>query len=351
MGKYKKPSLEYSSHLGDRLCHYFANKNLEKALWYNNRFFEPDNFIYIIKKDLYKTTMSELKIIFKKYKNYYKKLWRGEDLTDKTVFVFGYFCGLGDYIIFSRYLRILEKMAKKLIIEVDDNLTSLYRYNFPNSKIILKQPFERTDLEYDYTCHHEHLLNMQKDLNTFPYPEGYLDADPKLVEKFKPLFNTDKLKVGIFHENNVDEDERHIRINKMFPIFKNQQCQFYTLNSDKSKPCAKEIHERFNMIELQPYINDTHDTAALMKNMDLIISTDSFPPNLSGALGIKTYMLLHECAGWRWFNDYYTTPWFNSIKLLRRTPYTTIENQINEMARILEQECAEYYSKKSLVNI
>ena len=350
MGKYKIPSIEYSTYLGNQLCEYFKNKNLKEAIYYNTEFFKPKNFVYRI-YDINRNNNPDVKFRdvyneFKKYRTYYKKIWNGEDLTGKTIFVFKYLCGWGDYIIFCRYIHLLEEMAAKVIVEVEGNLFDLYKYSFPKSEVIPEKPYEQ-DIQYDYTCHHEHFLNFLKNTDSFPYSEGYLKASPQLIEEYKPIFNTDKFKVGIYHEGKSDNDDRHIRIKKMFPIFENKQCQFYTLNSDKSKDYTKEVHDRYNIIELQPYIKNAHDTAALMMNMDLVISVDSFPPNLSGALGIKTYMLLHDDAGWRWFDNYYTTPWYNSMRLFRRTPYTTIEDQINEVATILKQDCLEYYANKS----
>ena len=344
MKKFKKPSIEYSDFMGDSICHYLSHKNLKKGLYYNNLFFIPENYIYTMKShypDFHTETIGKS---FERYKKYYKKLWRGEDLTNKTIFIFSYLCGHGDYILFCRYIPILEKMAGKVIIEVEDNLISLYRYNFPNCKVIMSNDCEH-DIEYDYTYHHEYFLNFQKDLDHFPYPEGYLKADPKLIKKHSALFNTNKFKVGIYHEGKSDTDERAIRITKMFPIFDNRQCQFYALNADKAGPYAKQVHEECNIIELQPHINNAHDTAAMMKNMDLIISTDSFVPNLSGALGIKTYMLLHEKPGWRWFDEFYKTDWYDSVKILRRSPYMNVEAQIDEMARLLNKECEEFYAK------
>ena len=351
--KYKIPSHEYSEHLGDQLCYYFSQKNLEKGLYYNNAFFDPKNYVYRM-HTLYSmnnpnVTFEDVYKRFSKYRKYYKKLWRGEDLTGKTIFMFKYICGSGDCIIFSRYIRLLEKMAKKVIIEVSGDFVDFFKYNFPDCEIVLES-FEAQDIEYDYTCHLEHCLNMQKDLETFPYPEGYLKAEPRLIEKYAPIFNTNKFKVGIFHEGKLDDDDRCIRITKMFPIFENDQCQFYALNSDKSKAYAKEVHGWFNIIELQPYIMNVNDTAALMEHMDLIVTTDSFPPNLAGALGKKTYMLLHDKPGWRWFDEFYKTAWYDSVRIVRRTPYMTLEDQVEEMARLLQLECIDFYSKRNSHN-
>ena len=73
-----------------------------------------------------------------------------------------------------------------------------------------------------------------------------------------------------------------------------------------------------NFYNLKDYINDFSDTAALLMNMDLIITIDSSVAHLAGALGIKTYILLPKTAEWRWFYDEEKTIWYNSVRIFRQ---------------------------------
>lgn len=51
---------------------------------------------------------------------------------------------------------------------------------------------------------------------------------------------------------------------------------------------------------------------------------------MAGALGIKTFLLLPYTAEWRWFNDFETTPWYDSIKIFR-------QNEIGNWAQVINR--------------
>ena len=61
------------------------------------------------------------------------------------------------------------------------------------------------------------------------------------------------------------------------------------------------------------------DTAAIMKNLDLVISADSAVPHLAGALGVPVWVPLRFAPDWRWFLDREDTPWYSSMRLFRQS--------------------------------
>ena len=58
------------------------------------------------------------------------------------------------------------------------------------------------------------------------------------------------------------------------------------------------------------------DTIAILNNIDLLITIDTYIVHIAGVLNIKTLLLLGFTSDWRWFNDN-TCPWYNSVELLR----------------------------------
>ena len=65
-------------------------------------------------------------------------------------------------------------------------------------------------------------------------------------------------------------------------------------------------------------LRDFSDTAALIENLDLVISTCTSVPHLSGALGKETWILLSHVPDWRWLLDRRDSPWYPSVKLYRQ---------------------------------
>jgi ADP-heptose:LPS heptosyltransferase len=73
------------------------------------------------------------------------------------------------------------------------------------------------------------------------------------------------------------------------------------------------------MIDQTANLHDWADTAALMMNLDAVISVDSAPLHLAGALGRRTFALLSRGADWRYHLDTNTTPWYPTMRLFRQS--------------------------------
>lgn len=83
-------------------------------------------------------------------------------------------------------------------------------------------------------------------------------------------------------------------------------------------PRAAEIPEGSGWIDLAPEIHDFADTAALMAQMDAVISVDTAALHVAGALGVPVYILLMRHGDWRWLRERSETPWYPSARLLRQ---------------------------------
>lgn len=83
-------------------------------------------------------------------------------------------------------------------------------------------------------------------------------------------------------------------------------------------PRAAEIPEGSGWIDLAPEIRDFADTAALMAQMDAVISVDTAALHVAGALGVPVYILLMRHGDWRWLRERGDTPWYPSARLLRQ---------------------------------
>jgi ADP-heptose:LPS heptosyltransferase len=78
-------------------------------------------------------------------------------------------------------------------------------------------------------------------------------------------------------------------------------------------------------------IGDFADLAALIENMDEVITIDSGPAHLAGAMGKPTRVLLRFPADWRWLLDRCDSPWYPSVKLYRQTPAGDWEGVISQV--------------------
>jgi tetratricopeptide (TPR) repeat protein len=241
------------------------------------------------------------------------KCWKkGIDLQNKKVLVYSN-CGLGDTIMYSRFLNKLKNIASKVILQTDSTLVELLKNNFSDIEIVKKgitiDNFDVAmpimDLQYA----------LDIDFNHLDEGKAYLTAQNNLVEYYSklPIFQTNKKKIGLFWKGNKKIfKNRSVDFKIIEELLKIKDFQFYSFEIDEK------LEDSENFTNLYKYINNYNDTAALLKNIDILITIDSSIVHIAGALGINTYLLLPKTAEWRWFDDINSTIWYNSIKIFKQ---------------------------------
>ena len=225
---------------------------------------------------------------------------------------------------------MLKEKAKSLTLQTDNEILTLLKNNFPDINIIPKS--QKID-DYDVVIpimDVPYALNM--DLYNIPFSNGYLNADEQLINKFSKLdiFKSEKKKIGLFYKGNRKIfKNRSINFNEFVDLLKSDNCVFYSFQIDDN------LKESDNVINLKKYIKDYNDTAALLKTIDLLITIDSSIVHAAGALGVKTLLLLPKTAEWRWFNDEYTTPWYESVKIYKQKISKDWSEPINRLKKEL----------------
>ena len=87
-------------------------------------------------------------------------------------------------------------------------------------------------------------------------------------------------------------------------------------------------------------ISNYKDTAQLLKGIDILVTIDSSIVHMAGALGVKTFLLLPYTAEWRWFNDNYSTPWYQSVRIFKQSSSSSWDEVINQVKDALSNyEC------------
>jgi hypothetical protein len=79
------------------------------------------------------------------------------------------------------------------------------------------------------------------------------------------------------------------------------------------------VRKVWPIVDLGDQLGDFNQTAAIMRRLDLIISCDSAPAHLAGAVGVPVWVALAYVADWRWLVDRDDTPWYPNMRLFRQT--------------------------------
>lgn len=314
-----------------------AEKYLLKSLEKSTNSVEINKSLYI----LYASNK-----IFDKAYNHFKKSadvllkklnfnWDGNSYINETLYILGD-QGLGDIIMYSRYLPYVKQMFKHVIVAINPSLINLFSSNkfFENIKFVdYKEP-----IKYDKSTiltMLPKLLNM--DYHKIPMAEGYLTNTNQILDN--NLFNTQKLKIGIIWEAGGTKLrgslDRTINPKLLKPLFEIPNTEIYSLQVNPSMD-IKQYYD--NITDLGALLRDFEYTADAISKMDLIITVDTSVAHLAGAMGKITYLMLPYYCDWRWFNNTENTEWYNSVKIFKQPSIMDWATVINNIQTAIEAQ-------------
>ena len=234
-------------------------------------------------------------------------LWSGEDLAGKSVLLWGE-QGLGDTLQFVRYAPHVAKNARHVTVECNPILHRLIA-DMPGIDGVVDLDDGR-----DYDLHLPLMsLPVWYGASDIPNKTPYLAA-PEPTD----LGSREGLRVGLIwagNPNHARDRERSRPLSEFAPLADRADVTFYALQ--KGAAAKQRPPDGMRLIDLGTTFKDMSDTAAAMLSLDLVISIDSAPAHLAGALGIPVWVLLSRMPDWRWGLGRDDTPWYPSMRLFR----------------------------------
>jgi len=291
--------------------------------------------------------------------NTYKQQFQFHHLTPKNIFgktvLVRSEWGLGDMMQFIRYTKLLKKCgAKKIIVSAFSPLVDLFSLCDSIDEVVSTKSeiVPAHDVQIP-TLSLPLFFNTQVD--TIPCTIPYLHADPKLVtfwqkklqavEQNKKPFRVGlcwQAKPDIFLEKNP-LTRRSIPLKLFAPLADVTGVKFYSLQRQFGEEQLADLPDGFVVHDFGPDFDTTHgrfmDTAAVIQNLDLIISVDTAIVHLAGGLGAKVLVLLPSVAEWRWHLEKNTTPWYPNVLLFRQKKQGQWREVIQEIKKHLIQTC------------
>lgn len=250
-----------------------------------------------------------------------ERLWKGENIKDKTILVY-YEAGFGDVIMFARYLPLLKKRCKKLILYPQKQLVPLFERSNLGIDEIIEGFIPEQNLDFDV---HAPLLSLPyllglKGNKVFEASEGYLNADFELANEYKEkFFNNDKFKIGIKWQGNTYYDKDRVIPTEAFsPLIEMDNTQFYSFQTFEGSEELEKLTSKYDIVDIGKDLLDFNQTAAALVNLDLVICNDTSLAHLAGALGVPCFVLLPYEVNWRWHHDLSKCDWYDSLRLYRQ---------------------------------
>lgn len=272
--------------------------------------------------------------------------WSGEAIDNKKLLIWRE-QGLGDELMFAHIIPETFALCGNVIIECEERLISLFQRSFPHCQV-RKQHFDGLSglasiHDFDYHIPMGSLAGLfRNDIASFHRGKPYLIPDPIHAEDFArrlaPYQN--KKMVGICWRSgvvNADRSLHYVPLSSWQPIFDVQNTVFVNLQYGD---CAQELQQAREVLGVEiigwPDLdlrNDLEGVAALMANLDCVISVGTAVAQMAGALG--NHLMLLTPRGWTLFGQNHY-PWFGNTELFVAEANQSVEPLIPEIAKRLE---------------
>jgi len=272
-------------------------------------------------------------------RDFSQPIWDGGTVQGRRVLIHPE-QGLGDSIQFIRYAELLAARGAEVIVECQDSLVELFRSARGVSAVVAAgAPLPPFDL-------HVPMLSLplafQTKLESIPRQVPYLFADPARRETWRARLGGGQARwrVGIAwasNPNNFLLRKRHVPFEKLHPLLRVEDVEFVSLQVGPSAEQIQRFAGTASIVDHTAHIRDFADTAALMAELDLIISVDTAVPHLAGALARPVWTLLPFAPDWRWGREGGETPWYPTMQLFRQPAMgdwdSVIERVTDELSR------------------
>jgi len=283
-------------------------------------------------------------------RNFRQPLWNGLDIEGKTILLYAE-QGLGDTIHFVRYVPLIAQRGAKVIVECKKGLTSLLK----SVKGVHQVRAQGEQLpEFDIHCP---LLSLPLIFNTalenIPANIPYITADNMLIQKWNDKLKSDRsrLKVGLVWAGGPKHEKDRYRscsLDIFSMLAQLDDIAFYSLQKGQAAEQAKNPPKGIRFIDYTEEIHDFSDTAALIENLDLVISVDTAVAHLAGALGKPVWTLLHFAPDWRWLLNREDSPWYPTMRLFRQSSLGDWGSVIDNISKELKVfESREYINTRT----
>jgi tetratricopeptide (TPR) repeat protein len=262
-------------------------------------------------------------------RGFMQPLWLGqEEIAGKTILLHAE-QGLGDTIQFCRYVPVVAARGARVVLEVQKPLQELMSSLDGAAHIISRgDPLP----DFDLQCPLLSLsLAFRTRLETIPSAVPYLRASPQASDNWeRRLGPTDRPRIGLAWSGNPANPRdlvRSIDFNSFLSLL-DINATFISLQKDVRAADAMVLNGRRDLLQFGDELSTFSDTAALISNLDLVITVDTSVAHLAGALGKPVWVLLSFLGDWRWLLDREDSPWYPTARLFRQDSTRTWDNVV-----------------------
>jgi len=283
-----------------------------------------------------------------------KPTWDGSDPKGKTILII---CeqGLGDTFQFIRYAKLLKEQGATVFVHAQQPLKTILQ-QCPYIDRVLVNGDVLPPFDYHIATMSMPLVYKTR-VDNVPTPIPYLYADPTLCTHWQQELAQDKnFKIGLCWHGNPNYSTQALReavksksfhVQTYAPLAEIPGISLYSLQKVGGEDQLQELNKKINIKNFTGDFDASHgrfmDTAAVIKQLDLVISIDTSIAHFAAALGTPTWILLPHPADWRWLYNRTDTPWYPNARLFKQTK----QGSWNDVLTLVKQELQKLVHKKS----
>ncbi|MCC8961266.1 tetratricopeptide repeat protein [Bradyrhizobium sp. Pear76] len=246
--------------------------------------------------------------------------WKGEDLAGKTILL-QFEQGFGDTLQFVRYAPMVKARGGRVILRAQGPLLPMLR-----TVAGIDDVFDSTDEAPAFDVHVPLLslpLIFGTQNDTVPAAVPYIAPDPDLVAKWRGRLGAPSgPAVGLVWQGNPSHAydwRRSLPFDRLRPLLDCPGARFVSLQVGPGQRQLTEFDAGIVNVGAEIDTRSFVDAAAIIANLDLVITVDSAIAHLAGAMGKPVWILLAKGSDWRWLKGRDDTPWYPQARLFRQT--------------------------------
>lgn len=265
--------------------------------------------------------------------------WCGERLDGKTIFIYTE-QGFGDAIQFARFVPLVAARGGKVYLQVRPELLRLFSSLEGVAHLF---SWESAPANFDVHCPLLSLAGaLDIRLENLPAKVPYLDSKAVPASALQKIAAASGLKVAMVWAGNVNVKNDHWRsprLHRLAPLLAVPGVSFFSIQMGDGRKDLERVPLPAGFVDLADDLKDFADTAAVLKAVDLVITSDTSVVHLAGALGCRTWVMLHAYPDWRWMLGREDSPWYPGMRLFRQprlgdwdTPMASMVAALRELA-------------------
>jgi tetratricopeptide (TPR) repeat protein len=242
--------------------------------------------------------------------------------------------GHGDMIQFARYAPLLAAHGAKVSVQTYIELKALMQtLERVEAVVAATEPEPAADI---VTPLLSLPLMFGTDLATIPSQVPYLHAPPERQAVWQQRLGAPtRRRIGLAWWGSQHIARRSLSIETLLPILSTPNAEFHAVQKEIPPAHREFMAAHPTLIDHSHELVDFADTAALISQLDLVVTIDTAVAHLAGALGKPVWIMLHHSADWRWLLDRTDSPWYPTARLFRQKRAGDWKGVVDSVARAL----------------